>query len=99
MEIRPAAAPPDDGVLAVRCELYDPVEGRGLGEVRVRAPPQVDRVRLHRGDSTFLAEHETPDDGVLLVPRPEGLGDVEAVTEGGVLLGRTEPLGRWMPTS
>jgi hypothetical protein len=100
VEIWPAATPPDDGVLAARCELYDPVGGRGLGEVLVvRAPPQVDRVRLYRGDSTFLDEHEMPDDGVLLVPQPEALGDVEAVTEGGVLLGRTEPLGRWMPTS
>lgn len=100
VEIWPASASPEDGVLAARCELYDPTGGRGLGEVLVvRAPPQVDRVRLYRGDSTFLSEHEMPDDGVLMVPQPEGLGDVEAVTESGVLLGRTEPLGRWMPTS
>ena len=100
LEIRPSSANPEDGVIAARCDLYDPVEGRGLGEVLlVRAPPQVDRVRLYRGDSTFLAEHRMPDDGLLVVPRPDGLGDVEAVTEDGVLLGRTEPLGRWMPTS
>jgi hypothetical protein len=100
VEIWPAATAPDDGVLAARCELYDPIGGRGLGEVLVvRAPPQVDRVRLYRGDRTFLDEHTMPDEGVLLVPQPEGLGAVEAVTEGGVLLGRTEPLGRWMPTS
>ena len=99
MELRPAGQPPADGMLAAQCELWDPVDGRALGSVLlVVAPPQVDRVRLYRGDSAYLAEHAMPDDGVLLVPRPEGLTDVEAVTAGGVLLGRTHPLGHWMPT-
>ncbi len=99
IEVRPAGPAPEDGVLAAVCELWDPVDGRALGTVLlVVAPPQVDRVRLYRGDSAFLAEHAMPDDGVLLVPRPEGLTDIEAVTSGGVLLGRTQPLGHWMPT-
>ena len=99
MEVRPAGTAPEDSVLAAQCELWDPVDGRAAGSVLlVVAPPQVDRVRLYRGDSAFLAEHAMPDDGVLLVPRPEGMTDVEAVTPGGVLLGRTQPLGHWMPT-
>ena len=99
LEVRPAEPPPADGVLAARCELWHPVDGRPLGAMLlVVAPPQVDRVRLYRGDGTFLVEHAVPDGGVLLVPGPEGLADVEAVTSGGVLLGRTRPLDHWMPT-
>ena len=99
MEVRPAGQAAEDGVVAARCELWDPVDGRALGTVLlIVAPPQVDRVRLYRGDSAYLAEHVMPDDGVLLMPSPGGLSDIEAVTEGGVLLGRTQPLGHWMPT-
>jgi hypothetical protein len=97
-EVRPAGARPEDGVLAAVCELWDPVDGEALGTVLlVVAPPQVDRIRLYRGDSAFLGEHAVPDDGVLVVPRPEGMTDIEAVTSGGVLLGRTQPLGHWRP--
>ncbi|WP_261327665.1 hypothetical protein [Modestobacter marinus] len=40
MAIRPAGTPPEDGVLAVPCELLDPMEGRGLGDrLLVDAPP------------------------------------------------------------
>jgi DNA-directed RNA polymerase specialized sigma24 family protein len=98
LEVQPAGAAPERGLLAVLCPLYDPVSGRELDDVLlVVAPPQVDRVRFYGGDSTFLGEETVPDDGILLVPGPDGLTDVEAVTSGGVLLGRTGPLGRWMP--
>jgi hypothetical protein len=98
MDVLPAGAAPERGVLAVLCPLYDPATGRELDDVLlVVAPPQVDRVRFYGSDSAFLGEETVPDDGVLLVPGPDGLADVEAVTSGGVLLGRTEPLGRWMP--
>jgi hypothetical protein len=99
MELRPAGSSPGDGVIAALCPLYDPVSGRELDDVLlVVAPPQVDSVRFYRGDSAFLGEVAVPEGGVLLVPGPQGLTDVEAVTSGGVLLGRTGPLGRWMPT-
>lgn len=98
MEVRPAGSASDLGVLAALCPLYDPVSGRELGDVLlVVAPPQVDRVRFYSGDSAFLGEEAVPDDGVLLIPGPDGLAAVEAVSSGGVLLGRTEPLGRWTP--
>jgi hypothetical protein len=99
MEIRPAGLPPAERVLAARCELYDPATGAAADVVLlVVAPARVDSVRLYRGDSTFLAEHAMPEDGVLVVPNPEGTTEVEAVAEGGVLLGRTELLGRWWPS-
>jgi hypothetical protein len=100
MEVRPAGRLPQEGVLVAGCELYDPRQGQPVGNVLlIAAPPSVAVVRIYGADSAFLAEHAMPDGGVLLVPRPEGqIHEVEAVTDGGVLLGRTEPLGHWTPT-
>ena len=99
MEVRPAGLPPEERVLAARCELYDPTTGAAAEVVLlVVAPERVDSVRLYRGDSTFVAEHAMPDGGVLVIPSPQGTTEVEAVTAGGVSLGRTELLGRWWPS-
>jgi DNA-directed RNA polymerase specialized sigma24 family protein len=98
VEVRPAGRAPEDGVLAARCELYDPVSGQSLAEtLLVVAPPSVAVVRVYRGDDTFVAEHAVPDGGVLIVPAPEGTAEIEAVTDTGVLLGRVRPLDRWVP--
>ena len=59
----------------------------------VLTPPDVAAVRLYDDDGDFLEQHEIAD-GVLVVPAPRGTATVEAVTEGGVSLGRTELLGR-----
>jgi hypothetical protein len=99
MEVLPAEPAPEDGVLVARCELYDPSSGQPFDEVLlVVAPPRVAVVRIYRGDSEFLGEHAVPEDGVLVVPAPDGAAEIEAVTEGGVLLGRSSPLGRWAPS-
>jgi hypothetical protein len=58
----------------------------------VVAPPEVALVRTYDGDRVFLSEHSTRD-GVLVVPMPLGTDTVEAVTAGGVTLGRVDLLG------
>jgi hypothetical protein len=58
----------------------------------VVSPPEVALIRTYDDDRTFLSEHVAVD-GVLVVPLPLGTDTVEAVTEGGVTLGRVELLG------
>jgi hypothetical protein len=99
LEVRPAGPPPEDGLLAARCDLYDATTGAAAGAVLlVVAPPAVAVVRVYHADDTFLAEHAVPDGGVLLIPAPEATAEIEAVTESGVLLGRIRPLGHWAPS-
>jgi hypothetical protein len=56
-------------------------------------PPEVGLIRTYDADRVFLAEHAARD-GVLVVPMPLGTRSVEAVTDGGVTLGRVDLLGR-----
>jgi hypothetical protein len=99
LEVRPAGRSPVAGLVAARCEVYDPGTGQQVDQVLlVVAPPDVALVRVYRGDSTLLAEHPVPDGGVTVLPAPSGSLRTEAVTDGGVLLGRTEPLGQWLPS-
>ncbi|WP_324273348.1 hypothetical protein [Blastococcus brunescens] len=58
----------------------------------VVGPPEVALIRTYDGDRVFLAEHSAQD-GVLTVPLPPGTRSVEAVTGGGVTLGRVDLLG------
>jgi hypothetical protein len=87
--------PVADRVHALVCDVLDPA--RGGATVRaylvVLTPPDVAAVRLYDDDGDFLEEHAMTD-GVLVVPAPRGTATVEAVTDGGVSLGRTELLGR-----
>ncbi len=97
LEVRPAAPPPEERVFVAGCELFDPETGMPLGKVlAVAAPAEVASVRLYRGDGTFVGEHPVSG-STLIQPMPEGTHTVEAVTAGGVSLGRSELLGHWSP--
>jgi hypothetical protein len=58
----------------------------------VVAPPEVVLVRTYDADGRFLSEHPAQD-GVTVSRLPIGAQKVEAVTSGGVSLGRTGILG------
>jgi DNA-directed RNA polymerase specialized sigma24 family protein len=99
LDVRPAQPPPEERLLVASCDMFDPLDGRVLGTVLVAAvPPGVAALRLYRGDGTFLGEHEVTGRSVV-VPMPQGTHSVEAVTAGGVLLGRSDLLGHWSPTT
>ncbi len=99
LEVRPAGSAPEDSLVVARCEVFEPGSGDPVRALLlVVAPRDVAMVRVYRGDSTFIAEHAVPDGGPVVVPAPAGSIRIEAVTEGGVLLGRTEPLGQWLPS-
>ena len=90
LAIRPAGAAADDRVYAVSCP--EPESG-DLGSLVVVAPQEVASVRVYGAAGKFL--HEYPaDDGVVAVVPPPGAAEVEAVTDSGVLLGRTAFLGQ-----
>ncbi|GAA3161030.1 hypothetical protein GCM10010531_10790 [Blastococcus jejuensis] len=93
--ILPDGRPVEDRVHALVCEVLDPSGGGATVRTYlvVLTPPGVASVRLYDDDGDFLEEHENAD-GVLVVPAPRGTATVEAVTPGGVGLGRTELLGR-----
>lgn len=91
--ILPAGPPPERRVEAVACETIDHTSGATLStHLVVVGPPDVALVRTYDGDRVFLEEHTTQD-GVLVVPMALGTETVEAVTAGGVTLGRVELLG------
>lgn len=97
--VRPADPPPDERLLVAACELHDPMGGEMLGMALVASiPPGVAALRLYRGDGTFVSEREV-DGRTLVAPMPQGIRTVEAVTAAGVLLGRSEVLGHWQPTT
>ena len=97
--VRPADPPADERLLVAACDLVDPVDGLGLGKVLVAStPPGVAALRLYRDDGTFIEEHAV-DGPSLVVPVAAGTQSVEAVTADGVLLGRSELLGHWSPTT
>jgi hypothetical protein len=99
LDVRPAQPPPDQRLMVAGCEMYDPQDGSALGTILVAAiPAGVAAIRLYRGDGAFLTEHEVHGRS-LVMPMPPGTQSVEAVTAGGVLLGRSDLLGHWSPTT
>jgi hypothetical protein len=94
LEIRPAGVPTDQRVLAAGCDIHEESSGAVVEEVLVVvAPPSVTRLRAYDGSGRFLADLPIGD-GVMVGAMPPGTQQVEAETVGGVLLGRTELLGR-----
>ena len=93
-DVLPAGPPVTLRVLPLVCGLVEP---GGRGPVRsvlvVVGPHTVTVVRVYDRDSTFLAEFPAVD-GVVVAPLPAGTATVEAVTAGGVGLGRSALLGR-----
>ena len=91
--VLPAGTPPERRVHALACEVVDGATGAPSGtDLVVVAPPEVALVRTYDDDRVFLGEHPVQD-GVLVVPMPPGTDAVEAVTAGGVTLGRVDLLG------
>jgi hypothetical protein len=91
--VLPAGPPAERRVHAVACEAIDGTTGAPLStNLVVVGPPEVALIRTYDDDRTFLAEHGAVD-GVLVVPMPLGTESVEAVTSGGVTLGRVDVLG------
>ena len=75
------------------CEVVDDTTGAPMQTTLVVvAPPDVVLVRTYDGNGAFLSEHPAHG-GVAVARRPIGAHEVEAVTGGGVSLGRTEILG------
>jgi hypothetical protein len=91
--VLPAGPPAGRRVQAVACETVDHTTGARMStNLVVVGPPEVALIRAYDGDRGFLAEHTTQD-GILVVPMPLGTETVEAVTAGGVTLGRVDLLG------
>ena len=95
LAVLPAGRPVAERVHALGCAVVDPSGGGATvrSVLLVLTPPEVARVRLYDENSDFLAEHPVVD-GVVVIPAPRGMATVEAVTTGGVSLGRTDLLGR-----
>ncbi|CAA9264818.1 MAG: hypothetical protein AVDCRST_MAG52-2809 [uncultured Blastococcus sp.] len=91
--ILPAGPPASRRVQAMACEVVDDTSGAPLSpHLVVVGPPEVALVRAYDDDRVFLGEHAARD-GVVVVPLPPGTDQVEAVTAGGVTLGRVDLLG------
>lgn len=92
--ILPAGAPAARRVQAAACEVFDDTSGAPMStHLVVVGPPEIAFVRAYDEDRVFLGEHAAHD-GVVVVPLPLGTEQVEAVTSGGVTLGRVELLGQ-----
>lgn len=95
LDTLPAGPPVERRVHALACEVVNPATG--ISSVRtvllVVAPRQVDRVRVYDSSSHFLAELPAPG-GVVVAPLPPLTATVEAVTETGISLGRTQLMRR-----
>ncbi len=92
--VLPEGPPVGRRVVAVACEVVDRTPGAPMStNLVVVGPPEVGLIRTYDADRVFLAEHAARD-GVLVVPMPLGTRSVEAVTDGGVTLGRVDLLGR-----
>lgn len=90
--VLPAGAPAARRVYALVCEVADATTGAPMqATLVVVAPPDVVLVRTYDANGSFLSEHPA-DEGVAVARRPIGAHEVEAVTGGGVSLGRTEIL-------
>ena len=91
--VLPAGPPAARRVQAMACEVVDYTTGAPMStSLVVVGPPEVALLRTYDDDRRFLTEHAAVD-GVLVVPMPLGTDTVEAVTAGGVTLGRVELLG------
>ncbi len=91
-EVLPAGAEAARRVYAAVCEIVDISTGAPMSTVLlVVAPPEVVLLRTYDDDRTYLSEHPT-DGGIAVLPFPLGTDTVEAVTAGGVSLGRVELL-------
>ncbi len=91
--VQPAGPPADRRVYALACEVVEATTGAPMRtSLVVVAPRDVVLVRAYDEDRTFLSEHPSAD-GTVVVPLPLGTETVEAVTAGGVSLGRVELLG------
>ncbi|SNR29968.1 hypothetical protein [Blastococcus mobilis] len=90
--ILPAGPPAARRVQAMACEVIDHTTGAPMStSLVVVAPAEVALIRTYAADRTFLAEHSAVD-GILVAPLPLGTDTVEAVTAGGVILGRVDLL-------
>jgi hypothetical protein len=92
-DVLPAGAPAERRVQAASCEVIDQGTNAPMSTgLVVVGPPEVALVRTYDGDRSFLSEHDVVD-GLLVAPMPLGTRTVEAVTDGGVTLGRVDLLG------
>jgi hypothetical protein len=87
-DVLPAGPPAARRVYALVCEVVDDTSGAPVQtSMVVVAPPDVVLVRTYDGDGGFLSEHPAQD-GVVVSRLPLGTQTVEAVTSGGISLGR-----------
>ncbi|MGY1637207.1 hypothetical protein ACI78V_11200 [Geodermatophilus sp. SYSU D00742] len=93
LAVEPAGVPVDRRVLAASCAVLDGWTAAARPSLVVVAPRVVTTVRAHSSRGSFLVEHPATD-GVVVAPFPRGTATVEAVTAGGVSLGRVRLLGR-----
>jgi DNA-directed RNA polymerase specialized sigma24 family protein len=92
--VLPAGVPLARRVLALACDAVSDPTGRPIGaHLVVLAPPEVALIRTYDPQGRFVSEHPA-DDGVAVIGLPLGTDTVEAVTSGGVSLGRVDLLGR-----
>jgi hypothetical protein len=95
--VLPAGAPAARRVYALICEVVEVTSGAPMQtSLVVVAPPDVVLVRTYDGDGSFLSEHPAVD-GIVVSRLPLGTQTVEAVTRGGVSLGRARLLGDTAP--
>jgi hypothetical protein len=86
--VLPAGVPASRRVYALVCDVVDDASGALLQtSLVVVAPPEVALVRTYDPSGGFLSEHPA-EDGVVVARLPFGTQLVEAVTSGGVSLGR-----------
>jgi hypothetical protein len=90
--ILPAGPAADRRVQAMACEVVGYTGVPVSTSLVVVAPPAVTLIRTYDSDRTFLSEEDAVD-GIVVSPFPPGTDTVEAVTAGGVSLGRVELLG------
>ncbi|NEK58861.1 hypothetical protein GCU56_13385 [Geodermatophilus sabuli] len=93
LAIEPAGIPTDRRVHAMACGARTGGRTASWTSLVVVGPPMVAVVRAHDARGAFLAEHRATD-GVVVAPFPRGTATVEAVTDGGVSLGRVRLLGQ-----
>lgn len=94
LDVLPAGPPVEQRVLPLACDVVD---GHGGAPVRtflvVVTPPPVRLVRVYDSQDHWLAEQPVVG-GVVVTPLPLGAATVEAVTAGGIGLGRVALLAR-----
>ncbi|UOY02055.1 hypothetical protein [Blastococcus sp. PRF04-17] len=81
-------------MLALICDVVADTVGAPMRtNLVVVGPTDVALVRTYDFDRRFLSEHPA-EDGVVVVPLPAGTEAVEAVTTGGISLGRVAIFGQ-----